>query len=314
MQEITKDKCSSSSIKAGTEGRLKDSRDNKIYWVAKLKDGLCWMTQNLDYDGGGTQTTNFYNNSASAQYYNPGFFIYTRPTISTTCSSIRIDNGQGLSDCSSYGWKNFDASLLTLAEINPTWIITDQPNFYASVSYVAADGVTICTKQANSYLGDMSSSYVPCRMYNPRYYTDGINELHYSIGNYYNWQSATNGTGSSATTDGATASGSICPTGWSLPLGKNITTVGSFNKLLSGLSGLTTAAAPYYYLAGGSITGSTLNSAGFSGSFWSATSYSSATYADTYAYGFGMTTTNNTVNTTGYLIRSEPRSVRCVAR
>ena len=30
--------------------QVKDVRDNKIYWVAKLKDGNIWMTQNLDYD------------------------------------------------------------------------------------------------------------------------------------------------------------------------------------------------------------------------------------------------------------------------
>ena len=32
------------------EIQLVDDRDNKIYWVAKLKDGHCWMTQNLDLD------------------------------------------------------------------------------------------------------------------------------------------------------------------------------------------------------------------------------------------------------------------------
>lgn len=30
--------------------QLVDNRDGKTYWVAKLKDGNCWMTQNLDLD------------------------------------------------------------------------------------------------------------------------------------------------------------------------------------------------------------------------------------------------------------------------
>ena len=30
--------------------QVKDARDNKTYWVSKLKDGNIWMTQNLDYD------------------------------------------------------------------------------------------------------------------------------------------------------------------------------------------------------------------------------------------------------------------------
>ena len=32
------------------EAQLIDIRDNNVYWVAKLKDGKCWMTQNLDHN------------------------------------------------------------------------------------------------------------------------------------------------------------------------------------------------------------------------------------------------------------------------
>ena len=48
MQEMTTEVCSSTSI--GDTTRLQDARDNKYYWVAKLPDGNCWMTQNLDLD------------------------------------------------------------------------------------------------------------------------------------------------------------------------------------------------------------------------------------------------------------------------
>ncbi len=34
----------------GSEAYVLDLRDKKSYWIAKLKDGKCWMTQNLDYD------------------------------------------------------------------------------------------------------------------------------------------------------------------------------------------------------------------------------------------------------------------------
>ena len=48
MQEITPE------IVAATpeheSKQLTDVRDNKSYWVTKLKDGNIWMTQNLDYD------------------------------------------------------------------------------------------------------------------------------------------------------------------------------------------------------------------------------------------------------------------------
>ena len=41
--------CSSLS-KVGDQIQLTDTRDGKQYWVAKLPDGNCWMTQNLDLD------------------------------------------------------------------------------------------------------------------------------------------------------------------------------------------------------------------------------------------------------------------------
>jgi len=61
MQEVTPEICANTS-EATTLGanqfQLTDKRDNKKYWVAKLKDGNCWMTQNLDLDlNGRTLTT-----------------------------------------------------------------------------------------------------------------------------------------------------------------------------------------------------------------------------------------------------------------
>lgn len=49
MQDMTHSICSNVDIEE-SELQLIDVRDNKIYWVAKLKDGNCWMTQNLDLD------------------------------------------------------------------------------------------------------------------------------------------------------------------------------------------------------------------------------------------------------------------------
>ena len=42
------------SLAPGQEVQAKDSRDNKVYYVAKLADGNIWMTQNLDHDIGDT--------------------------------------------------------------------------------------------------------------------------------------------------------------------------------------------------------------------------------------------------------------------
>lgn len=45
MQDMTADICNISAENATTQ--LIDTRDGNKYWVAKLKDGKCWMTQNL---------------------------------------------------------------------------------------------------------------------------------------------------------------------------------------------------------------------------------------------------------------------------
>ncbi len=48
MQDMTPGGCAISN--EGDTKRLIDKRAGKYYWVAKLADGNCWMTQNLDLD------------------------------------------------------------------------------------------------------------------------------------------------------------------------------------------------------------------------------------------------------------------------
>ncbi len=48
MQDMTHDICE--NTKEHYTKQLIDTRDGKSYWVAKLKDGNCWMTQNLALD------------------------------------------------------------------------------------------------------------------------------------------------------------------------------------------------------------------------------------------------------------------------
>ena len=51
MQDMTSDICNMVNIyDEPSQTQLIDTRDNKLYWVAKLQDGHCWMTQNLDLD------------------------------------------------------------------------------------------------------------------------------------------------------------------------------------------------------------------------------------------------------------------------
>ncbi len=49
MQDFTVSMCNDLTV-SGEQIQLTDRRDGKQYWVGKLPDGNCWMTQNLDFD------------------------------------------------------------------------------------------------------------------------------------------------------------------------------------------------------------------------------------------------------------------------
>ena len=63
MQEMTPEICQASS--ENETKQLTDTRDGKKYWVAKLADNNCWMTQNLRLSGGRTLTPTNSNVSSS---------------------------------------------------------------------------------------------------------------------------------------------------------------------------------------------------------------------------------------------------------
>jgi len=78
MQEVTPEICTNTpeaSTIGNNQYQLKDSRDQKTYWVAKLKDGNCWMTQNLDLDipanGLSSTDTDIVNDWNSSSAYGP---------------------------------------------------------------------------------------------------------------------------------------------------------------------------------------------------------------------------------------------------
>ncbi len=74
MQQMSEEICT--NTKENKTKQLIDIRDGKSYWVTKLKDGNCWMTQNLAYNGGGTSRgtdcSGWLNTGTVAQYCNPG--------------------------------------------------------------------------------------------------------------------------------------------------------------------------------------------------------------------------------------------------
>lgn len=90
MQEMTTDICG--KAKENDTKQLVDIRDGKSYWVTKLKDKNCWMTQNLDYDSpSSTKITNpssWTNTSATYRaYYDPGYKVVSGTALVDAGSS-----------------------------------------------------------------------------------------------------------------------------------------------------------------------------------------------------------------------------------
>ena len=77
-----------SALSSGQQIQLQDSRDQKMYWVGKLPDGNCWMTQNLDLDLSTSTTFTPADTNISSNW---------TPSISTTTTAsgyIGSDTGK----------------------------------------------------------------------------------------------------------------------------------------------------------------------------------------------------------------------------
>lgn len=110
MHELTRESCALSPL--NTTQRMTDARDNKKYWVTKLADGNCWMTQNLDFAFTKPGNTTLYpdtsavsaqqtvyvgsswtTNSEDNNYFDGGDYYYQNGTTPTSTSSL-ADNAE----------------------------------------------------------------------------------------------------------------------------------------------------------------------------------------------------------------------------
>ena len=251
MQEMTPEICA--SAKENDTTRLEDVRDGKLYWVAKLKDGNCWMTQNLDFDlSTGTPLTSELSDVSSTW----------TPTSSTYDSYSGGENGPDYHMVAQswspggrdqlFAWSNITSTSDCDYESSTCSNWTNVTNLTPMTS-IREDGAIID-----------GSTY----------------DAHYLAGNYYSWEAATAGTGHDYTTRGDKAPDSICPAGWELPTSYSTynSTPGSFYNLLNQY-GLTSSPvsdpyditkAPLYFVRAGNVFGgSSLYDAGYYGRYWS---------------------------------------------
>ena len=295
MQDMTPGGCAISN--EGDTKQLIDKRDGKTYWVAKLADGNCWMTQNLDLDlVAGKKLTPADSDTSSS--WDPG--VTTLDTAQTSVNSNTVVQSWDLGDV--------------------VWMTPDNSSGCGG-SFGDYD---FATAGCDSYWQDVSD-WTPMT----KYRTDGVTydansqtyDAHYLAGNYYSWEAATAGTGASVTTRGDKAPDSICPTGWELPTSYSTydSTPGSFYNLLSkyGLTSSPTSGnnnivkAPLFFVRSGVADASLrfLSAAGRVGYYWSSVVHS-------LYFSYYLSLTSSDVEPTplnGISSWMYGRSVRCVA-
>lgn len=189
MQEMTASICESAETEE--RGQLVDLRDNKIYHVAKLKDGKCWMTQNLDLD---------LDSSVALTPDDTNVTTAWAPSTSTTKGDV------------------FQISNVT--DHDQTWNNSYDPGMFVVNDPDSAEACNQVNLQTCPFYTDVSHGYAATLTATP---TNAVNTIvksydaHYLVGNYYQAHAILAGATPSASFQNFTTD--ICPKGWHLPKG-----------------------------------------------------------------------------------------------
>ena len=308
MQEMTASICADAT--EGDTAQLTDTRDQKQYWVTKLADGNCWMTQNLDYDipaGGITGDQAAKTDLSDGRTWATGDPSSSNPYPARATSTEIYDN---YSSTGTYSW---DPGMYVKADPadwekmcgSSSGIASFADTECQNAGWTNVDGYTALTEEQSGTFTSVDSS---ARTY----------DAHYLVGNFYQWNTATAGTGGTNTSTDATDS--ICPKGWKLPslTQSNAMFLAYQNKgLFTGITdsnpvGTAESAevivnAPLYLAYGGGVLVGSLRYAGEEGGWWSSTAYSSSGYA----YYFAAVQSMVIAGVGGY--RDYGVSIRCLA-
>ncbi len=286
MQEMTPTVCQNAN--ENDTYQLRDTRDNKYYWVTKLKDGNCWMTQNLalelDNPNINSENTDITGSFPSmSKVSNVSAWPQTSYNLSLEKSWydasewILIESGSANGYCSlatNWFWSCDNLSKIIDFADDQTWTSTHDVNFTTASQYTGTDGTTSCSKKVGWPIGKPIEGSTVCSIY----YDDFmmvINEKfggsykHHLLGNYYTYQASLAGTGviNSDINNSENASGSICPKNWFLPRRTYIDVNGSYAHLFNAY-GFTMSASPVpeeiygdpmFFIYSGSIGNSSYN-------------------------------------------------------
>ena len=306
MQDITATNKTTilASMTEDADYTLKDSRDGKVYHIAKLKDGNIWMTQNLDHDI--VATAGFYTNENTDIGYNATTGQYE--TTSWTPSSATMTNASS--------WVGSNTTPQSYDPGDLYWNGTNSDHNDWNEYYNTCTWNSELMKKENC-----DESKNPISTYTT---VSGTPIPQYHLGNFYNFTAAlAMNDSSSYTTGGTLIEQSICPAGWTLPRTGNgedtfYSLWNEYNLIVRSYidsnannihdtneTALWTS--PLYFAPSGYFGGALLN-VGDGGSFWSPVVNDSgyARYARFSVYG-GVTPSGSLNRYYGY-------SVRCVSR
>ena len=152
MQDMSMDICNNVDT-LNSSLQLLDTRDNKLYWVTKLADGNCWMTQNLDYDIVGDDSDIYSGLDGST---------FTANTYPTT-------HFAGIEDLKSYN-------------ASPSDLV-------CSIGGELAQKLGGCSFDVDNYYAANGTSTTPLPIDCDATANNGEN-CHYHLGNYYNSKAA----------------------------------------------------------------------------------------------------------------------------
>lgn len=321
MQDFATDASLSATVCTNDPTVIMDSRDGHTYIIQRLKDGKCWMLDNLDLDLTNEDIVNGLTDDNT--------------NINTTSDPNALQylkNGGGTTS-DKYATAGLELHNWTGSGMTPA-----SPQYSYSQPLVNRSGKCDSTKNSsypcvgvwqdanythNTVLNKADS--------NNRVYKDNANNIggpgSYEIGTFYNYCAATAGTycygnGTSAGTSPASSSPSsdICPAGWHMP-SDNGGTDGDYLTLCSAIKGsactgeawntmdIAAATSVQYQLStplSGRYYSGTAYRQGANGYFWSTTYYSGATMRRLFVSSSGVYPQSNDYRLNG-------KSVRCVS-
>ncbi len=249
MQDMTSNICQDTKAANGAntvtpgnevEKRLIDVRDGKEYWVAKLADGNCWMTQNLALDLNSSKAltssdTDLNSKSSwtptestssiipaatsnppqnSLESWNLGEYVMATPARMSSCNSAPTASSPSISGPNSVragqtiSQNCSEAVDVSSAEWKPTF---DSAQYGIGKTWTIHDCILNTTTKTCDYINDIYDTMA--KDTNGQLITPGavvtvdLNtktyDAHYLIGNYYYWLTATANSGASLTSTGA---------------------------------------------------------------------------------------------------------------